>query len=115
MRAILVACTPMTTTTIVKEVDIKTYKDYYPLLGCNTFDVVMVQWEGKDISIFLDDEGLMKPNHGRLVQGYHEPLFGNLVICGGVDVEGETLPLDNLFTSETIQNYMTGIMYEIAR
>lgn len=113
MRAILVAVTPITTTSIVKEVDIKTYKDYYPLLGVDTFDVVMVEWEGISVSIYIDDEGILKPNHGRLVLGYHEPLFGNLVICGGVDAEGDTLPLDNMFTTETIQNYITGIMYAI--
>lgn len=115
MRAILVACTPMTVTTIVKEVDIKVYTDYYGLIGADLFDVVRVEWHGHDISIYLDDEGLLKPNHGRLVQGYHEPLFGNLVITGGVNAEGDTLPLPDMFTVETIQNYMTGVMYEVAR
>ncbi len=72
-----------------REVDIKDYKDYYPLLKCSNFDVVM---PNDEMSIFVDDEGMLKSkNYGRMVDGYPEPLFGNLVFCGGVDSKGETL------------------------
>jgi hypothetical protein len=99
--------------TIVKEVDIKSYKDYYPLIGSSLFDVVSLDWVGQPVSIFLDDEGLLKHNYGRLVMGYPDPLFGNLVVAGGVDSEGKTLPLSEMFTLENIQVFMTNVMFEV--
>ena len=97
---------------VVREVVINNYKDYYPLLACDLFDVVRVQWRGKAVSIFVDDEGLMKAgNVGRDVEGYPNPLFGNFVICGGVDDEGETLDLDAEFTVSSIMQFMSEIKY----
>ena len=97
---------------VVREVVIDNYQDYYTLLACKYFDVVMVQWRGKDISIFVDDEGLMKAgNVGRDVEGYPNPLFGNFVICGGVDDDGDTLDLDEEFTVFNIRGFISEIKY----
>jgi hypothetical protein len=96
----------------VREVVIDNYQDYYTLLACECFDVVMVRWRGKAVSIFVDDEGLMKAgNVGRDVEGYPNPLFGNFVICGGVDGSGETLDLDEEFTVLNIMQFMSEIKY----
>ena len=75
--------------------DVEDYKDYYELLECSLFDVVMVEWKGHELSVFIDDEGMLKPkNMGRRVAGMDEPiLFGNIVVTGGVDKGGNTLPL----------------------
>ena len=98
----------------VREVKINNYKDYYPLLNCELFTVVMVQWEGEDISIFIDDEGLLKAgNYGRMVEDYPEPLFGNMVICGGVDGEGETKSLPRSFNVMNIMQYIDEIKYQV--
>ena len=97
----------------VEEVAINNYKDYYKHLDAGMFDVVRVRWLGRDISIFVDDEGMLKRNFGRDVIGYPQPLFGNLVICGGVDHEGETLPLDKVFTTKNMHEFVSNIKYMI--
>lgn len=96
------------------EADIDDYKDYYEHLECDCFDVVMVKWHGHDISIYVDDEGMLKEgNLGRMVEGYHAPLFGNMVICGGVDEEGETLPLPSEIGLHHIDELISLPMYKI--
>jgi len=79
-------------------VEIGEYTDYYKLIGCSCFDVARVMWEGKEISLFVDDEGLFKDDlRGRMVVGYPQPLFGPIVAVGGVDTKGETLSLPDEF------------------
>lgn len=96
----------------VQEVQIESYKDYYKHICCDSFDIVRTEWDGEDISIYLDDEGLLKPqNYGRLVEGYPQPLFGNLVITGGVDAEGDTLPLPDKFNVINILKHIGEIEY----
>lgn len=98
------------------ETDIKSYKDYYEHLKCELFDVVRVRWNGEDISIFVDDEGLFKPNnYGRKVEGYPNPLFGNMVICGGVDAEGDTLSLPDTFNIINVLKFIGEIEYVTTR
>ena len=100
--------------TLCYEADIDNYKDYYKHLECNCFDVVMVKWQEHDISIFVDDEGMLKKgNLGRIVKGYNIPLFGNMVICGGVDEEGETLPLPEDFNLLNINAFISPVCYKI--
>ena len=112
MRAVLVKEVPEKGT-VVKEVEITNYKDYYKYMECDLFDVVMVQWDGYPISIYIDDEGMLKPNLGRMVQGYPEPLFGAMVICGGVDSEGNTLDLPDFFSRFDIPKYITPPLFRI--
>ena len=76
------------------KVEVNDYTDYYEHLECGTFDVVMVEWKGHAVSLFVDDEGLLKPKtYGRKVEGYPEPLFGNIVAMGGVDDQGNTMDI----------------------
>jgi len=71
---------------------ITNYKDYYKFLECDIFDVVTIDWKGYQLSLFVDDEGLLKSgNCGREIEGTCQPLFGNIVVCGGVDEEGNTM------------------------
>lgn len=71
------------------EAEIDSYKDYYEHLECTTFDVVRL---GRNLSIYVDDEGLMIPNpYMSQVKGFSNLLAGNLVFTGGTDDEGETL------------------------
>ena len=89
------------------------YTDYYKHLECQLFDVVSVEWDGFPISIFVDDEGLFKPNnYGRMVEGYPEPLFGNLVIAGGVDSEGNTLSVPEELSIVDMNEYIGEAVYE---
>ena len=76
--------------------EIGDFTDYYPLLGkdVTTFDVVRVEFKGHLLSIFCDDEGMLKSgNYGRMIADYPQPIFGNVVITGWVDSEGNTLDL----------------------
>ena len=81
--------------------EVNEYTDYYKLLECTMFDVVYIDYKGTPLSLFIDDEGMMKANNlGRLVEGYPQPLFGTIVITGSVDDEGETLSVPDWFTTE---------------
>ena len=86
------------------EVDIGNYKDYYTYLKCDTFDAVTN--EHGDISAFVDDDGLLKKNFlvDILPLGFPQYYAGNIVLTGGVDSEGETLPLPSYISVEDIAN-----------
>ena len=100
--------------TETKEVEIDTYKDYYKHLECTMFDAVRVSWNDTDITIYVDDEGLLKSgNLGRHVHGYPEPLFGNLVITGGVDSIGRTLDAPEWLTLEKVMEFIYPISYKV--
>lgn len=109
MRAILVACTHVADTTILKEVGVNTQSDLFWYLGSVLPDFKEAIWNGIDVIIFYDELAETKPNKGRLINGVDAALFGNLVIMGA---GGE---LDPMFTTETIQNYITGVMFETSR
>ena len=95
-----------------KEVDIRNYKDYYKYIGCDSLDMVRLTWGDINVSIFIDDKGLMKPNNiGRKVFGYPEPLFGNMIFTGDVNEDGETLPLPKEITINTIKILVSDPVY----
>lgn len=109
MRAILAACTHVADTTILKEVEINSQPDLFWYLGSVLPDFKEVDWGGIHVIIFYDELAESKPNKGRLINGVDEPLFGNLVIMGA----GEEL--HSAFTTETIQKFITGVMFETSR
>ena len=93
-------------------VEIEDYTDYYKHLNCTTFDMVRVSWNGYDISIFIDDEGLLKAgNLGRKVLGHPTPLFGNLIICGGVDRNGDTLHIPDEFGVVEVNTFINEVAF----
>lgn len=90
----------------IKEVWIKNYKDYYKYLECDTFDAV-TNAVG-DISAFVDDNGML--NSGNPIVdisrfAFPQPYAGNIVLTGGVDDEGETLPLPDYVTIEMVHKF----------
>ena len=83
----------------LQEVDVKSYKDYYELIGCSCFDIVMIEYQGHKLSVYCDDEGMLKSgNFGRVIGSYPNPIFGSIVITGGADEEGNTLGLPDELT-----------------
>ena len=105
---------PLEFATSVYKDKVDTYKDYYKHLECGTFDVVRVIWAGQEISLFVDDEGMLKSgNFGRRVEGYPEPLFGTIVVTGGVDEEGETLGVPDEINIMDIGKYIGEIEYVV--
>lgn len=97
------------------EVIINDYTDYYGYGEFfNLFDVVRVSWKGLEVNIYLDDEGMLKSgNLGRKITGYPEPLFGNFIITGGVDDEGNTLPCPDAIQIKDLTDFIGSINYEI--
>ena len=68
------------------------YNTIYTHIGCDLFDVVYANINEHRISVFVDDEGLLKnPQHFFILKGYGQPLAGNGLVLGDVDEEGETL------------------------
>ena len=98
----------------LNEVQVNNYKDYRKLLNAELFDIIMVTWKGVDISIYVDSKGMLKSkNLGRDVKGFPEPLFGNMVICGDVDIEGNTLDLPERITIKDVEERISIPLYII--
>lgn len=106
MRAILAACTHVADTTILKEVEINTQSELFWYIASVLPEFEEVMWNGVKVIIFYDELAETKPNKGRWVNDVTFPLFGNLIIMGA-DEE-----LDPMFTTETIQKFITGVMFE---
>jgi len=101
-------------TSDLNEVQVNNYKDYYKLLNAELLDVVMVRWKGVNISIYVDEEGMLKSrNLGRDVKGYPNPLFGNMIICSGVDVKGNPFDLPESITIEDVKERISIPLYTI--
>ena len=99
MRAIY-----LSETSELNEVQVNSYNDYYKLLNAKRFGVTRVRWKDIDIAICMDDYGILKSgNLGRNVKGCPLPLFGNMVICGGVDVKGNPFDLPENITIEDVK------------
>lgn len=91
------------------ELEYNSYKDFYPLLNCDTFDVQSRKFNGEWLDIYCDDEGLFKANNkpsiltfsnGELV----EQIVGNAFIVAHND-DGDTISL----TDEQVQKVMATI------
>lgn len=100
------------------ELEYNNYKDFYPLLNCDTFDVQSRKFNGEWLDIYCDDEGLFKANNkpsiltfsnGELV----EQIVGNAFIVAHND-EGDTISL----TDEQVQKVMetiTTVIYKFKK
>lgn len=92
-------------------IEINDWTDYAKFLNCELFTVVSIEYKEETLSLFIDDEGLLKPNFGREIFNYPEPLFGNIIICGDVDSNGETLPIPKSISLMDIDEIIGGIKY----
>lgn len=82
------------------ETAINELSDYYLHLDCNLFDLVYWTINGVEVSVYCDDEGMLKSgNYGRYLLNERGvrliPIFGNIIVVGMADEEGETLSLDS--------------------
>lgn len=73
-------------------------KAAYQAIDCDTVDVVNTQLNGREVSIWVDDNGRLsnteKLLNGFVVvdeQGYQHELAGTIFLTGGADEQGETL------------------------
>jgi len=100
-----------------QKAEVSDYTDYYKLIECTSFDVVRVTWKGQNLSLFVDDEGLLKPyNYGRDVR-YDDTsedavrLFGTIVVTGDVDEDGETLGVPEEITLMDLIELISDVKY----
>lgn len=90
-----------------EEVEIEKFEDYYKFLECETFDIQTTTIFSKQVSMYIDDEGLFKK--GNIAYNspfFHSPLCGNILFLGGADKDGKTLPLDGNITLNLLNNYV---------
>lgn len=77
--------------TVVEVVLSDNYRAIYPLLKCDTFDVVTIN-DDMD-GIFVDDEGLMKDDQSFFhLEGYPSALAGRGLVLGCYEETGEARP-----------------------
>lgn len=92
-----------------REVEIREYTDWYPLLNCDIIDIVSRKIGDNYYDIVCDDEGLFKDpliptcvnfnENGKL----EEVIHGNVFICK-TDEEGELTSLTEKETEEILKN-----------
>ena len=92
-----------------RRVEVKTLdgglKDYYRVLNCRCFDIVFACIEGREFSIYCDDEGLLidSPSISACTKNHGPSLAGNLFITQGND-EGETISLTSFEIELVMRN-----------
>ena len=110
IKGILITPNQKETKPRVYEAEINSYKDYYPLLECDTFDIQSRRFKDKWLDIYCDDEGLFKEinrpsiltfnKNGQLV----EQIVGNVFIVSHDD-EGNTISL----TDEEVEAVLSAV------
>ena len=99
----------------IEEVIINDINDYYKYIDCSTFDCVYTECKGKRISVFCDDEGMLKEGNIGMPIGESEELvlFGNLVFVGDVDSIGRTLGLPDEISRSDIADLFGSNIYRV--
>ena len=97
IKGILITPNQKETSPRMYELEVNSYKDYYPLLECDTFDIQTRNFNGKWLDIYCDDEGLFKEDNKPAILTYSdgqlvEQIVGNVFIVNHND-EGETISL----------------------
>lgn len=97
IKGILITPNQKETKPRVYELEVNSYKDYYPLLECDTFDIQSRKFGDKYFDIYYDDEGLFKEDNNPSILTYDgdtlvEQIVGNVFIVSHND-EGETISL----------------------
>ncbi len=98
---------------------------FYKLIKCDTIDIVYRRINGRYYNIICDDCGLLKKNPiiSAVDEKQKPALFGNLIIAGEADFDGElmgitledaTRLLRNSFYNAVVSNYKEKpIMYTV--
>lgn len=100
----------------VYELEYNSYKDFYPLLDCGTFDVVSRKFDGKWLDIYCDDEGIFKDGNAPSIitvdedERIIEQIVGNVFIVNHND-DGETISL----TNDEVQKVLSNLVMVMSR
>ena len=97
IKGILITPNQKETKPRVYELEVNSYKDYYPLLKCDTFDIQTRNFNGKYLDIYCDDEGLFKENNQVAIvtmdgKRIIEQIVGNVFITNHNE-DGDTISL----------------------
>ena len=81
---------------VVEIVEADGLQDYYRHIGTDVIDIVTRRIGGEPYEIICDDEGLLKeyPKISAIDDMGQPMLVGNLLIAGGVDIEGNLEPVE---------------------
>lgn len=81
---------------VVEIVEADGLQDYYRHIGTDVIDIVTRRIGGEPYEIICDDEGLFKeyPKISAIDDMGQPMLVGNLLIAGGVDIEGNLEPVE---------------------
>lgn len=81
---------------VVEIVEADGLQDYYKHIGTDVIDIVTRRIAGEPYEIICDDEGLLKeyPKISAIDDMGQPMLVGNLLIAGGVDIEGNLEPVE---------------------
>ena len=97
IKGILITPNQKDTKPRVYELEVNSYKDYYPLLECDTFDIQSRNFNGKYLDIYCDDEGLFKEDNQIAIVTMSEDkiveqIVGNVFITSH-NSKGDTISL----------------------
>ena len=102
---------------LIKELDAQLVKantldDYYRLLEVDTIDIVTRKINGKYYDIVCDDEALLKESPiPRVLDKEQKPMiFGNVIIAGVADSEGNMTDLSNEDIFQIMKNLGTIVL-----
>ena len=91
--------------------DLNSYKDFYPVLDCDAFDIVERKFGNNYYDIYVDDEGLLNNKETAIYTlgegGVVEILVGNCFVCKHND-EGDTISLTDDEVDEILSNTIGG-------
>lgn len=109
IKGILITPNQKGTMPRVYELEYNSYKDFYPILECDMFDIQTRKFNDTYLDIYCDDEGLYKEDNkisivtqdnGSIV----ETIVGNVFICNHNN-QGDSISL----TEEEIKEVMSTI------
>jgi hypothetical protein len=92
----------------IYDLEVSSYRDYYPLLECDTFDIQTRKFGDKWLDIYCDDEGRLKGENNPSILTYNstghlvEEIVGNVFIVGHNE-EGETISLNEEEINEVMK------------
>ncbi len=95
--------------------EVNTYEDFYPLLKCDTFEIVTRCFNGQWLDVYCDEEGLFKEHNETAIitmdskNTIVEHIVGNVFIVSHDD-EGETISLTDEQIKAVLSTVQTGFI-----
>lgn len=100
------------------ELEVNSYKDYYKILDCDTFDIVTRKFGDEWLDIYCDDEGLLKSGNKPSILTFCdgnvvEQIVGNAFITSHND-DGDAISLNDEQIKK-VMDTVTVIIYKMKK